>query len=249
MNTVEEKQAPWWKRWFIHPILKQLTQGISADKIAWTIAVGCSLGIFPIMGTTSLVCFAAASVETYRQPDKQRHPGRGRLGPDLGRNDASLAQVIDLLLSYPDREARLRDVLVDQHVMQGVGNVYRCEVLWAAELSPWTHVGDLTHHDAMLIVNTAAKMVRTNQGRLRRTTTTHTPAGLAVYGRCGQGCIRCHETIESRPVGRYGRMLYWCPGWQVRLDRRLPVELREMDPHPAAVKYLNELPWRHRDAG
>jgi endonuclease-8 len=195
------------------------------------------------------VCFAAASVETYRQPDKQRHPGRGRLGPDLGRNDASLAQAVDLLLSYPDREARLRDVMVDQHVMQGVGNVYRCEVLWAAELSPWTHVGDLTQHDAMLIVNTAAQMVRTNQGRARRATTTHTPAGLAVYGRCGQGCIRCHETIESRPVGRYGRMLYWCPGCQVRLDRRLPAELREMDPHPAAVKYLNELPWRHRDAG
>lgn len=68
MNTIEDKQAPWWKRWFIHPILKQLTQGISADKIAWTIAVGCALGIFPIMGTTSLVCFAAASYWKLNQP-------------------------------------------------------------------------------------------------------------------------------------------------------------------------------------
>ena len=64
---------------------------------------------------------------------------------------------------------------------------------------------------------------------------------------CGQGCIRCHETIESRPVGRHGRMLYWCPGCQVRLDRRLPTEVRQIDPHPAAVKYLNELPWRSHD--
>ncbi len=94
----------------------------------------------------------------------QRHPGRGRLGPDLTRvTDPS--EAVDLLLSYPDREARLRDVMVDQHVMQGVGNVYRCEVLWAAELSPWAHIGDLTHHDALLIVSTAAKMVRVNQGR------------------------------------------------------------------------------------
>jgi endonuclease-8 len=193
------------------------------------------------------VCFNASNVETYRQPDGQRHPGRGRLGPDLNAASADLPEAVDLLLSYPDPEARLRDVMVDQHVMRGVGNVYRCEVLWATELSPWTHMSDLTHHDAVMIVNTAAKMIRVNRGRVRRATTSHTDAGLTVYGRCGQGCIRCHETIESRPVGRSGRMLYWCPGCQVRLDRRHAPEVREMDPHPAAVKYLNELPWRSHD--
>ena len=195
------------------------------------------------------VCFDSPTVETYRQHDKQRHPGLGRLGPDLCRGEVDLGEAIELLLSYPNPEARLRDVMVDQHVMQGVGNVYRCEVLWAAELSPWTHIADLQHHDAVLIVNTAAKMVRTNQGRIRRATTNHTAAGLAVYGRTGQACIRCSESIESRPVGRHGRTLYWCPGCQVRLDRRLPTEQRLMDPHPAAVKYLNELPWRIRDDG
>ncbi len=190
------------------------------------------------------VCFDAAEIETYRLPDRQRHPGQGRLGPNLASARANLHDVVDLLLSYPDRDARLRDVMVDQHVMQGIGNVYRCEVLWAAELSPWAHVGDLTHHDALLIVNTAARMVRANSGRTRRATTTHTSIGLAVYGRCGQGCIRCRETIRSQPIGRYGRVLYWCPGCQVRLDRRQPAEVREMDPHPAASQFLNELPWR-----
>ena len=194
------------------------------------------------------VCFDAPNVETYRQPDRGRHPGHGRLGPDLTRPDIDPAEAVELLLSYADREARLRDVMVDQHVMQGVGNVYRCEVLWAAELSPWAHIGDLTQHDALLIVSTAAKMVRVNSGRTRRATTQHTSAGLAVYGRCGQGCIRCHETIEARPVGRSGRMLYWCPGCQVRLDRRQPTEVREMDPHPAAVKYLTELHHRPRNS-
>jgi endonuclease-8 len=195
------------------------------------------------------VCFDAAEVETYRLPDHTRHPGFGRLGPDLGKPGADLSEAVNHLLSYAEPEARLRDVLVDQHVMQGVGNVYRCEVLWAAELSPWAHISDLTHQDALLIVNIAAGMVRTNRGRQRRATTSLTPAGLAVYGRCGQGCIRCHETVESQPVGRYGRMLYWCPGCQVRLDRRQPVEVREMDPHPAAAKYLNELPWRSQRTG
>lgn len=193
------------------------------------------------------VCFNASSVETYRQPSMERHPFRGRLGPDLGSIDADLAQAADLLLSHPDPDARLRDVLVDQHVVQGIGNVYRCEVLWALELSPWAHVGDLEQHDAVLVVNTAVKLLRTHQ---RRTTAT-APTGLAVYGRSGQPCLRCHESIESRPVGRTSRMLYWCPGCQVRYDRRLaePTIGREMDPHPAAARFLSELPWRNRDAG
>lgn len=49
-------------------MIKQLTQGISADKLAWTIAIGCAAGIFPIMGTTSVVCFLAAAYLRLNQP-------------------------------------------------------------------------------------------------------------------------------------------------------------------------------------
>jgi endonuclease-8 len=196
------------------------------------------------------VCFNAPTVETYRHPDRYRHPGHGRLGPDLSQPNADLAEAVELLLAHPMPEARLRDVMLDEHVMVGVGNVYRCEVLWAAELSPWAHVGDLSHADAVMIVNQTARLLRVARSRAPRSS--DTPAGPAVFGRNGQACYRCHDTIESRPVGRQGRMLYWCPGCQVRLDRRLaetPPPLREMDPHPAAARYLSELPWRSRDAG
>jgi len=47
------------QRWIIAPILDQLTRGISPEKLSWTIALGVTLGIFPIMGSTSLVCFIA----------------------------------------------------------------------------------------------------------------------------------------------------------------------------------------------
>jgi len=194
------------------------------------------------------VCFNSPSVETYRQPDPARHPGHGRLGPDLASPTADLDEAVELMLAYPEPEARLRDVLVDQHVMVGVGNVYRCEVLWTCELSPWAHVADLSQADAVMIVNTTARLLRA--GRVRSRHAGGSP-GPAVFGRNGQGCHRCHETIESQTVGRSGRMLYWCPGCQVRLDRHLTESVvipREMDPHPAAARYLSELPWRSRDA-
>jgi endonuclease VIII len=188
------------------------------------------------------VCFNAPTVETYRQPSMQRHPLLGRLGPDLTSPSADLTEAVELLLSYPNPDARLRDVLVDQHVLQGVGNVYRCEVLWALEMSPWAYVGDLEPHDAAHVVNTAVKLLRTNQRR----SSSAAPGGLAVYGRTGQPCVRCHESIEARPVGRRSRMLYWCPGCQVRFDREhTPPMGRLMDPHPAAARFLDDL--RRRD--
>lgn len=194
------------------------------------------------------VCFNAPTVETYRQADRRRHPGLGRLGPDLCKSDTDLGAVVDLLLSYPDPDARLRDVLLDQHVMCGVGNVYRCEVLWATELSPWAYVGDLAHSDAITLVNTAASMLRANLREPGRITQPGIRGGLAVYGRNGQGCWRCHESIEVRRSGEHGRLLYWCPGCQIRLDPRRASGAREMDPHPAAAKFLAELPWRRASA-
>jgi endonuclease-8 len=194
------------------------------------------------------VCFNAPIVETYREPDRRRHPGRGRLGPDLCKTTTDLSDVVDLLLAYPEPDARLRDVMLDQRVMCGVGNVYRCEVLWATELSPWAPVGDLTHHDAVVLVNTAAGMLRASVRTGRRVTNPDVRGGLAVYGRNGQGCVRCRETIAVRRVGEHARLLYWCEGCQVRLDPRLVDDSPEMDPHPAVAKFLSDLPWRREDA-
>ena len=67
--------------------------------------------------------------------------------------------------------------------------------------------------------------------------------GLAVYGRTGQRCHRCAGTIEAR--GGPVRTLYWCPGCQVRLDPRLTRDdSTPTDRHPAAVKFLDDPPWR-----
>lgn len=68
MNVEVSEADPWWRRWFINPILNQLTQGVSADKLSWTIALGCAFGIFPVMGTTSVVCLIPAAIFKLNQP-------------------------------------------------------------------------------------------------------------------------------------------------------------------------------------
>ncbi|MGD0891583.1 MAG: DUF2062 domain-containing protein [Terracidiphilus sp.] len=48
------------KRKFLIPILDLLRQGITPEKIALSIALGITLGVTPVLGSTSILCFLAA---------------------------------------------------------------------------------------------------------------------------------------------------------------------------------------------
>jgi hypothetical protein len=58
-TEIPEKKKSIFKRWVVVPLVKQIKRGITPEKLSWTIALGVTLGIFPIMGSTSLVCFLA----------------------------------------------------------------------------------------------------------------------------------------------------------------------------------------------
>lgn len=197
------------------------------------------------------VCFNAPVVETYRQFDRHRHPGFGRLGPDLCRPNADLDECVDRVLDYADPSAFVAEVLLDQHVASGVGNVYRCEVLWAVQLSPFATVGSLGRDDVAQLINAAARLLRTNITSSARPLVSGMAAGLHVYGRNGQRCGRCGDTIQVKRIGELNRLLYWCQECQSRGDARLDPTPpngvgRPMDPHPAAAMYLSTLPWRRQ---
>ncbi len=57
-----------WQRRIRDPIVVQLTQGITPEKIALTIAVGSACALFPVFGVTSIICFIAALVLRLNQP-------------------------------------------------------------------------------------------------------------------------------------------------------------------------------------
>jgi len=57
-----------WQRRIADPVVAQLTQGITPEKIAMTIAVGSACALFPIFGVTTLLCFLVALVLRLNQP-------------------------------------------------------------------------------------------------------------------------------------------------------------------------------------
>jgi endonuclease-8 len=195
------------------------------------------------------VCFGARVVEMYREFDTHRHPGFGRSGPDLCAPSPDLGAAVRALCRYGDSDAPIAEALLDQRVASGIGNVFRSEILWACEQHPFAPVSRLARRDVERLITTASSILRANVYPSSPVVAAQ-PSGLTVYGRNGQGCRRCGDTIEVRSLGQHARLLYWCPGCQVHCgpQRVTPsVDQRPMDPHPAAVKFLAELPWRRRD--
>jgi endonuclease VIII len=193
------------------------------------------------------VCFNAPVIETYRQFDRHRHPGFGRRGPDLAKPGADLARCVESMLDYDEPETPIAEVLLDQRVAGGLGNVFRSEVLWSCAVHPLARVGSLSEADIVQLVNAASRLLRTHL-RLVPAPGPNVGGNLAVYGRCGQRCSRCADTVRVDEHGEQQLLLYWCPGCQTHHapgDRRPD---RDIDPHPAATRFLADLPWR-RHAG
>lgn len=63
-----EKKEDILHRYFLAPVKTQLTQGVTPKLLAWTCALGVTLGIFPILGSTTLLCLIAGIVFKLNQP-------------------------------------------------------------------------------------------------------------------------------------------------------------------------------------
>ncbi len=57
-----------WQRRVLDPVVAQLTQGITPEKVALTIAIGSAIALFPILGTTTLLCLLVGIALRLNQP-------------------------------------------------------------------------------------------------------------------------------------------------------------------------------------
>ena len=140
-------------------------------------------------------------------------------GPILELNDTRVRSLgPDILADPPDLDAmaiRIRDAdqtltigeaLLDQRLVAGIGNMWRAEALWRAELSPWRRLADLSEEDVYSALTEAAQLMRRSlDSGLRQ---------RAVYRQAGRPCPRCGATIASRGQGDANRIAYWCPTCQ-----------------------------------
>ncbi len=153
------------------------------------------------------VCFSAPVVELVREARTDH------LGPDLCTPDADLDEVVRRMGTV-DPSTPLADVLLDQRICCGVGNVYKSEVPFALGLHPLTPIGVLDDARRRAVAATAAAHLRRNLTTSSRTTMDGPPGTLGVYGRRGDPCRRCGTPIDWARTGPQARGTYWCPSCQ-----------------------------------
>lgn len=61
----------WWRRRIVAPLVRQLTQGLSPERLALALAIGGVIAVNPFLGTTTLGCVAAGMALRLNQPALQ----------------------------------------------------------------------------------------------------------------------------------------------------------------------------------
>ncbi|MEU7819755.1 DNA-formamidopyrimidine glycosylase family protein [Catellatospora sp. NPDC049133] len=135
----------------------------------------------------------------------------GHLGPDLLGPDWDPEEAVRRLSADPARP--VGEALLDQRNLAGIGNLYRCELLFLRGVWPWTPVGDVPDLPGM--VTLGQRLLAANRGRWTQSTTGSLRRGETsyVYGRRAQPCRRCNGPIAKRD-GDTERITYWCPRCQ-----------------------------------
>ena len=115
----------------------------------------------------------------------------------------------------------IKQVLLDQRVVAGLGNIYADESLFAAGISPNAIASKLSPQQVnslyLAIVNVLSEAVLQKGTTIRDYVDGTGNSGnyqsfLKVYGRKGKKCYRCGQEIQAVKLG--GRTSSFCPGCQ-----------------------------------
>jgi endonuclease-8 len=185
--------------WRVHPagdrVLDSHRIRLALANDAWQ-ATGYQLGLVEV-------------VRTAREEQVTGHLGPDLLGPGWDADEA-----MRRLRAAPGRPAG--EALLDQRNLAGVGNVYKCEILFLRGISPWRPVADIA--DPAALVELARRLLDANKNRVGHITTGVSRRGEEhwVYGRGGRPCRRCGTRIKTAARGGdpAERVTLWCPHCQ-----------------------------------
>jgi len=173
--------------------------------------------IVEIESGVTAVCFDAPTVELRRgataRPPRPTRATRSlaALGPDLCTADADLAVVLSNVDACPPDRA-IGDVLLDQRVAAGIGNVFKSEICWTVRVDPTTPLRALDADARRALYETAHRLLLDATRTGRRATYR---GELAVYGKARRPCPRCRTPIRRAATGDPPRVSYWCPTCQL----------------------------------
>lgn len=126
-----------------------------------------------------------------------------------------------LLAKTRARTAAIKNVIMDQRIVAGIGNIYASEILFHAKVRPTRRAGRVTAKEIALIVHFTPMVLRAAIGSRGTTFRNYRDSRgrpgrfadrLQVYGREGERCYNCSTLIRNVVVGQ--RASFFCPSCQ-----------------------------------
>ncbi|QDU65088.1 Fpg/Nei family DNA glycosylase [Engelhardtia mirabilis] len=175
----------------------------------------------------TVACFEAKTVELLRPRDLATHPKIATLGPDLVLPDVDLGVVLARVRQrLHDARPSLRELLLDQRIAAGIGNIFQAETLFLERLHPDTDPRDLDDSRIEAVYARASALLAANVGAVPRVFTAGLPSRHLpgehgdhgnrtwVYERGGRPCRVCATPIVRRGESASDRVTWWCPACQ-----------------------------------
>lgn len=150
----------------------------------------------------------------------EAHPLLASLGPEPMGNDFSEPYLVQRLKG---RATPIKAALLDQGVVAGLGNIYVCEVLYRARLSPHRKAGQISAAEVVglvpIIRKVLAEAIEGGGSSLRDYRQADGELGyfqhtFRVYGREGEPCLTPGCTSAIVRVVQSGRSSFYCPDCQ-----------------------------------
>jgi endonuclease-8 len=154
----------------------------------------------------AVVAFSAPVIKLLTIDKLNNDSEWGNVGPDPLRRDFSAQEFMRRIKEQHARE--IGEVLLDQTVNAGIGNILRIEILFYSHIHPRRKVADLTNDEMREILLWTMKLMSQwlkEMGRKKR-------SWRRIYRKRGKPCPVCGSTIEFFRQAR--RLTFACPACQ-----------------------------------
>jgi len=159
-----------------------------------------------------------AKVELWNKKELKESKGLKDLGPDPLEKSFTFRKFQECL---EKKKGKVKQILMNQEVIAGIGNIYSDEILFGAKIHPFREVSKLTELELRRIYTTMRKILKkaievkgesiSDFRRIFGEKGGFDPL-RKVYRREGKKCFRCGTIIKRVRIG--GRSSYFCPKCQ-----------------------------------
>lgn len=138
-----------------------------------------------------------------------REPGGPSVTPVVGPDAMDPAlDAVTLRARFRARRAPIKQVLLDQSVLAGIGNIYAAEALWHARIHPGAPAQQLSQARVERLLNGIRWTLGLAFDEMGRQQYGEATERLAIYDREGLPCRRCGAPVARMTQGQ--RSTYWC---------------------------------------